>query len=62
MKYVVGYSPTQRGQDALNLAVVMARSLGAELEVVYVLKTPTRASQHHAVTSPIYCRIRQWVG
>ncbi len=38
MRYVVGYSPSPRGRDALNLAVVLARSLGAELDVVYVLK------------------------
>lgn len=29
MRYVVGYSPTDRGRDALNLGVVLARSLGA---------------------------------
>lgn len=38
MRYVVGYSPTDRGRDALNLGVVLARSLGAQLDVVYVLK------------------------
>lgn len=38
MRYVVGYAPSPRGRDALNLAVVLARSLGAELDIVYVLK------------------------
>ncbi|WP_237234401.1 universal stress protein [Rothia nasisuis] len=38
MRYVVGYSPTPRGRDALNLAVALAQSLGAELDVVYVIK------------------------
>ena len=38
MRYVVGYSPSSRGRDALNLAVALASSLGAELDVVYVLK------------------------
>lgn len=38
MRYVVGYAPSPRGRDALNLAVALARSLGAELDVVYVLK------------------------
>ncbi|WP_185173828.1 universal stress protein [Rothia nasimurium] len=38
MRYVVGYSPSPRGRDALNLAVALASSLGAELDVVYVLK------------------------
>lgn len=38
MRYVVGYSPSDRGRDALNLGVALAHSLGAELDVVYVLK------------------------
>lgn len=38
MRYVVGYSPSSRGRDAINLAVALASSLGAELDVVYVLK------------------------
>jgi len=38
MKYVVGYSPDARGRSALQLGVVLARSLGAELDVVYVIK------------------------
>ena len=38
MKYVVGYSPDARGRAALNLGTVLARSLGAELNVVYVIK------------------------
>lgn len=38
MRYLVGYSPSPRGRDALNLAVALASSLGAELDVVYVIK------------------------
>lgn len=38
MKYVVGYSPDARGRAALNLGTVLAQSLGAELNVVYVIK------------------------
>lgn len=46
MKYVVGYSHTARGTDALNLGISLARSLGAELEVVLVLK-----NQHSGISS-----------
>lgn len=36
MRYVVGYTATERGRDALNLACAIARSQGASLDVVMV--------------------------
>lgn len=38
MRYVVGYAAHPRGRDALNLAVALARSMDAALEVVMVVK------------------------
>lgn len=38
MRYLVGYSPSPRGRDALNLSVALARTTGAELDVVYIIK------------------------
>ncbi|MGP4031711.1 universal stress protein [Pseudarthrobacter sp. 1C304] len=42
MRYVVGYTPTDRGADAVALAAAMARAQGAHLDLVYVVdrKTP----------------------
>lgn len=41
MRYIVGYTPDSRGEDALALAVALARNPGAQLEVVHVLDGPT---------------------
>ncbi|WP_129661509.1 universal stress protein [Rothia halotolerans] len=38
MRYVVGYAAHERGRDALNLGVALARATGAVLEVVVVLR------------------------
>lgn len=38
MRYIVGYSANRRGREALNLGVALGRSMGAELDVVLVLK------------------------
>ena len=45
MRYVVGYGPRQRGVDGVNLAVTLARSSGATLELVSVL--PSDAPTFH---------------
>lgn len=37
MKYVVGYRPDERGADAIALAVVIAKTQGAELHLVNVV-------------------------
>jgi nucleotide-binding universal stress UspA family protein len=37
MQYVVGYTPDERGADALALASALARAQGARLELVYVV-------------------------
>ena len=37
MRYVVGYTPNERGADAVALASAMARAQGAHLDLVYVL-------------------------
>ncbi|WP_394939790.1 universal stress protein [Psychromicrobium sp. YIM B11713] len=36
MRYVVGYTPNERGADAIALASAIARTQGAALDVVYV--------------------------
>ncbi|MCP3427112.1 universal stress protein [Rothia sp. AR01] len=38
MRYAVGYAAHERGRDALNLGVALARATGAVLEVVVVVK------------------------
>lgn len=38
MKYVVGYRPDDRGDDAVALAAVIARTQGAELHLVNVVR------------------------
>lgn len=38
MRYVVGYTPTERGADAVALATSMAMAQGAHLDLVYVVK------------------------
>jgi nucleotide-binding universal stress UspA family protein len=37
MRYVVGYTPNERGADAVALASAMARAQGAHLDLVYVM-------------------------
>lgn len=37
MRYVVGYTPNERGADAVALASAMARAQGAHLDLVYVV-------------------------
>jgi nucleotide-binding universal stress UspA family protein len=41
MRYVVGYTPNERGADAVALASSMARAQDAHLDLVYVVKTGT---------------------
>ena len=41
MRYVVGYTPTERGADAVALASAMARAQGAHLDLVYVVDRRT---------------------
>lgn len=38
MRYVVGYTPNERGADAVALASAMARAQGAQLDLVFVVK------------------------
>ena len=38
MRYVVGYTPTERGADAVALATSLALAQGADLDLVYVVK------------------------
>ncbi|MBW4094962.1 MAG: universal stress protein [Acidobacteria bacterium] len=38
MRYVVGYTPNERGADALALAAVIARTQDATLDLVFVVK------------------------
>ena len=38
MRYVVGYTPNERGADAVALAAVIAKTQGAHLDLVYVVK------------------------
>jgi nucleotide-binding universal stress UspA family protein len=41
MRYVVGYTPTESGADAVALASAMARAQGAHLDLVYVANRHT---------------------
>ncbi|CAH0163485.1 Universal stress protein Rv2319c [Arthrobacter sp. Bi83] len=41
MRYVVGYTPNERGADAVALASSLARAQDAHLDIVYVVKTGT---------------------
>ena len=41
MRYVVGYTPTDRGADAVALAAAVARAQGAQLDLVYVVDRRT---------------------
>ena len=41
MRYVVGYTPNDRGADAVALASAMARAQGAHLDLVYVVDRNT---------------------
>lgn len=47
IRYLVGYRPHERGQDALDLAVTLARSFGAALDVVFVVR-------EHSAFAPAY--------
>lgn len=44
MRYIVGYTDTPSGEDALNLAVRLARSMNRSLDIVIVLRSAARAS------------------
>ncbi|WP_144671318.1 universal stress protein [Arthrobacter sp. U41] len=41
MRYVVGYTPSDRGADAVALASALARAQGAHLDLVYVVDRHT---------------------
>ena len=41
MRYVVGYTPNDRGADAVALASAMARAQGAHLDLVHVVDRNT---------------------
>lgn len=38
IRYLVGYRPNERGQDALSLAITLAQSFGAALDLVFVVR------------------------
>jgi hypothetical protein len=44
MRYIVGYTDTPSGEDALNLAVRLARSMQRSLDIVIVLRSEARAT------------------
>lgn len=47
IRYLVGYRPHQRGQDALSLAITLAQSFGAALDLVFVVR-------EHSPFAPAY--------
>lgn len=47
LRYLVGYRPDERGEDALRLAVTLARSFGADLDLVFVVR-------EHSAYAPAY--------
>ena len=46
-RYLVGYRPHERGQDALSLGVTLAQSFGAGLDLVFVVR-------EHSAFAPAY--------
>ena len=48
MRYVVGYSANDRGHDAVNLAIALARGRGASLDLVLVVPEVQQAGAAHA--------------
>lgn len=48
MRYTVGYGPEQHGIDAVNLAVTLARSSGASIDIAVVLQDDSPLSLIHA--------------
>lgn len=47
IRYLVGYRPHERGQDALSLAITLAQSFGAALDLVFVVR-------EHSPFAPAY--------
>lgn len=45
MRYVVGYTPNERGTDAVALASALARAQGAQLDLVYVVDKGLHVAQ-----------------
>ncbi|QCO99509.1 universal stress protein [Arthrobacter sp. 24S4-2] len=48
MRYVVGYTPNERGADAVALASALARAQGAQLDLVYVVNKGVHVAQEVA--------------
>jgi hypothetical protein len=48
MRYVVGYSANDRGHDAVNLAVSLARGPGAGLDLVLAVPEVQQFGAAHA--------------
>ncbi|MEO5321187.1 universal stress protein [Arthrobacter sp. CC3] len=45
MRYVVGYTPNERGADAVALATALARAQGAQLDLVFVVDKGLHVAQ-----------------
>ena len=65
MRYVVGYGPRQRGVHGINLAATLARSSGADLDLIAVLPSdaPTfhMYSPDHAYNAEVEEQGREWL-
>lgn len=65
MRYIVGYTATEEGRDALNLAVALARRQDAGLDVVVVVPddSPFQAvyPPEHSFGSILSGRVKQWL-
>ena len=48
MRYVVGYTPNERGADAVALASALARAQGARLDLVFIVDKGLHAAQEVA--------------
>ena len=48
MRYVVGYAANDRGHDAVNLAIALARGRGASLDLVLVVPEVQQSGAAHA--------------
>lgn len=65
MRYIVGYGPEQHGIDGIHLAATLARTSGAQIDVVVVLQddTPTfhMYSPDRAFSEELTAQAQEWL-
>ncbi|WP_416416157.1 universal stress protein [Paenarthrobacter aromaticivorans] len=58
MRYVVGYTPNERGSDAVALALAMARAQSVRLDLVYVLDSGALLGARNPGAGPVSAQER----